>query len=75
LLLQKDPKLRPTAAEIPNLLISELQMPNYVVKNYDNGNKNEGQHKGSKRHGLSTLYRKDGSKIYEGELKDRKYHG
>ncbi len=31
LLLQKDPKLRPTADIIPYLPPSELKMPNYVV--------------------------------------------
>ena len=31
LLLQKDSKLRPTAARIPTLPPSELKMPNYAV--------------------------------------------
>jgi len=74
LLLQKDPKLRPKAATIPEMLLSEPQMPNYVVKNYANGDKFEGQIKDGKRHGQGTFHSADGDK-YIGEYKDDKMHG
>jgi hypothetical protein len=74
LLLQKDPKLRPQAARIPEMLLSELQMPNYVVKNYENGDKFEGQFKDGKFNGFGTYHFANGDK-YVGEFKDDKRHG
>ncbi len=64
LLLQKDPKLRPQAAKILILPISELKMSDYVVQNLENG-KYEGQYKNGNLNGYGVFYRADGSR-YEG---------
>jgi len=41
-------------------------MPNYVVKNYDNGNKFEGEYKDGKFNGFGAYYFASGAK-YVGE--------
>jgi hypothetical protein len=52
LLLQKDPKIRPKAARIHTLPLSELKMPNYAVLTYDDGEEFEGQFKDNKFSGF-----------------------
>ena len=49
-------------------------MPNYVVKNYENGDKFEGQFKDGKFNGQGTYYGAYGDK-YVGEFKDDNFHG
>ncbi len=61
-LLLKDPKLRPQAARTPTLPLSELQMPNFVVENYDDGEKIEGQYKSGELNRFDTNYWPDGAK-------------
>ena len=75
MLLQKDPKLRPQAAQISLMPpLSELQMQNYVVKIYNDGEKYEGQFKDDKRHGKGIFYYASGDK-YDGEWKNNNRHG
>ena len=66
MLLQKDPKLRPQAARIPTLPLSELKMPNYVLKTYDFGEEFEGQFKDDKFNGFGMYYYSFRRKMYEG---------
>jgi hypothetical protein len=55
LLFQKDPKLRPKAARIYKLPLSELKMPNYAVLTYDDGEEFEGQFKAEKFNGFGIF--------------------
>ena len=62
MLLQKDPKLRPPAARIPTLPLSELQMSDFVVETMTMGEKIKDQYKNGEFNRFDTYYWVDGAK-------------